>query len=162
MTMLMTENLWKIVSYASLALAGGVLVWILLKTKRAGLTLTDWPNTRFRYDEVILGEAFQKGGKALHGYLWLSLLLEVLLCPALAAVAHNTAGIRPIRLAMYTLALVRTVLGFLETLCLMRLQKKSRPGLTRFSSLLAFGKWSAFSLWVLGMFICLLVSGAKM
>ena len=158
----MTETLWKIVSYASLALAGAVLVWILIKTRKAGLTLNDWPNTRFKYDETILGEAFQKAGKALGGYLWLSLLLEALLCPALAAVAHNTAGIRPIRLAMYVLALVRTVLGLLETLCLMRLQKKSGPRLTRFSSLLAFGKWSAFSLWVLGMFICLLVSGAKM
>lgn len=162
MTMPMTETLWKIVSYASLALAGAVLVWILIKTRKAGLTLNDWPNTRFKYDETILGEAFQKAGKALGGYLWLSLLLEALLCPALAAVAHNTAGIRPIRLAMYVLALVRTVLGLLETLCLMRLQKKSGPRLTRFSSLLAFGKWSAFSLWVLGMFICLLVSGAKM
>ena len=84
------------------------------------------------------------------------------LCPALAAVAHNTAHIQPVRMAMYVLAALRSLLGVSESICLLKLRRRITPKLSRLSGLLACVKWVCFGLWTLGMFVSLLVAGTQL
>lgn len=158
----MSALAWQIGSYVSLGLCALLLLAMTRLCKRPGLALNQWPNLHMKYDLPFLQDCFAKGAAVALPYLLLSLALEVCLCPALAAVAHNTAALRPVRLAMYGLAALRSLLGVLEAACLLRLHRQMSPGLARLSSALASGKWGAFALWALGMFASLLVSGAKL
>lgn len=158
----MSPVVWKIVSYASLALSAALVFAMARLSRRPGLTLNEWPNLRMKYNEQALEACFEKGAPVARTYLLLSLALEMCLCPALAAVAHNTAHIQPVRMAMYVLAVLRSLLGMAESLCLLRLYRRITPGLSRVSGLLACVKWVCFGLWTLGMFVSLLVSGTQL
>lgn len=130
----------------------------------------DCPDMRLRYTPGELWRCFDGVGDEGRGLLrrfWtidfgfiLSLLLVML------AIAHNTATIKAVRLAMYGVSGLRAVADGVENGLLMWICKgypaKKPEGLARVASGVTMVKWGLMGLWVVGLFLGLVVQAAKL
>lgn len=123
------------------------------------------PDMRRSYPPEELFDCFEKvgpEGQKLLCRLWrLDSVFALFLALVLAVVSHNLAAFRWLRWAMYGLAVLRSLLDFLENGLLLRVctayPSRRLTGTAKAASVCTMLKWAAAVLWVAGMFGAALV-----
>ena len=123
------------------------------------------PDMRRSYSPEELFDCFEKvgpEGQKLLCRLWrLDSVFALFLALVLAVVSHNLAAFRWLRWAMYGLAVLRSLLDFLENGLLLWVcntyPSRRLTGTAKAASVCTMLKWAAAILWVTGMFGAALV-----
>lgn len=107
-------------------------------------------------------KSWERRGRQRLRRLWgLDSALALFLVLVLAVVSHNLAAFRWLRWAMYGLAVLRSLLDFLENGLLLRVctayPSRRLTGTAKAASVCTMLKWAAAILWVTGMFGAALV-----
>lgn len=167
----MSSTAWLILTIVGALGSAACLYGIYGDKKRGYLALKavdsqfEMPDMRFRYTPEELFACLEKlgteGRQRLRRLWGLDSALALFLVLVLAVVSHNLAAFRWLRWAMYGLAVLRSLLDFLENGLLLRVctayPSRRLTGTAKAASVCTMLKWAAAVLWVAGMFGAALV-----